>query len=55
MPQFEVIVHTTVKEIYVVEAETEQEAMENWWCNGELAQSEAIETDPQEAIDVTDA
>ena len=45
MPEFEVVYEGTVREVYYVEAETEEEAMENW-SSVEPDSSEVIEGAP---------
>lgn len=53
MSEYEVTVYTTVKEIYVVQAESEEEAMGNWSEEMPVLR-EAVDADVQSAVEVTE-
>lgn len=54
MPEFEVIYEGTVREVYYVEAETEDEAWETW-ADAEPDISEVIDGGPVSVKEVDDA
>lgn len=51
MPQFEVVYEGTVREIYYVDAETEDEARENW-SDEEPSYSEVIDGEVVSTVEV---
>lgn len=53
MPEYEVRVATRGYETYYVEAESIEEAAANWW-DGDLGQSEVVETDVEYVQQVED-
>lgn len=53
MPEYEITVHTRVKETYYVEAESEQEALKHW-SDKEPVQSECIDIEDVSVTEATD-